>query len=357
MSTISTLTAPVARMRWLEPRIGLTLVALFILLLVLVVMGIQSGPVALTWQQVWQTLLDPAAATVQERVVVWELRLPRLVLGMLVGSALAVSGAALQGLFRNPLADPGLLGVASGAALGAVACIVLAGSVLAPLHDALGRHALPVMAFAGGAIATLLAWQVARQSGVTSIATLLLAGIAINTIAGAATGVLTFLASDTELRSLTFWTMGSLAFANWQDVKIVALWILSGTALMLPLAKPLNALLLGEQVAGHLGYRVEQIKIALVLLSALVVGASVAMAGPIGFVGLLVPHLIRTVVGANHQWLLPLSALSGALLVVLADTLCRTLLAPAELPIGLVMALIGGPFFLLLLRKTLYGHG
>lgn len=328
-----------------------------VLLVIVALLAVQSGPMILGWDRVVATLTNPESVSLQERVVIWELRLPRLLLGALVGSGLAVAGAALQGLFRNPLADPGLLGVTSGAALGAIACIVLSDSLLQPLHQLMGRHALPAMAFTGGTLATLLAWKISRQATVTSISTLLLAGIAINAIAGAATGLLTYIADDSELRSLTFWTMGSLAYASWQDVKVVAIWIAIGTACMLPLAKPLNALLLGEQVAGHLGYRVETVKVVLVLLSALVVGASVAMAGPIGFVGLLVPHAIRGLVGANHQLLLPLSALSGAVLVILADTVCRTVIAPAELPIGLVMALMGGPFFLLLLRTSTHGTG
>ncbi len=282
--------------------------------------------------------------------------MPRIVLGILTGAVLALSGAALQGLFRNPLADAGLLGVSSGAALGAVAFIVLAGS-LPPAWQALaGRHGLPLAAFAGGLAVTLVAWQLARDGSGTSVTTLLLAGIAINALAGAGTGLLTYIASDEELRSLTFWTMGSLAWANWQDLAIITPWLLGGMALLVPLANPLDAFLLGENVAAHLGYPVERIKMALILITAVMVGAAVSMAGPIGFIGLLVPHLIRSLTGTSHRSLLPLSALAGALLMVSADTFCRWVVAPAELPIGLAMALLGSPFFLYMLRRRIHDH-
>lgn len=334
---------------------GFTLL-LVALLLAVALVSMMSGPVELGITQLWNTLWDADRATAAERMVVWELRLPRLLLGLLVGASLALAGAALQGLFRNPLADAGLLGVSSGAALAAVAFIVLGDSLFAGWSARFGRLALPLAAFGGGLLVTLATWQFARRDGSTPVASLLLAGIAINAIAGAGTGLLTYVADDLELRSLSFWTMGSLAFASWSDLQVVAPWMLGGCLLMLPLSKPLNAFLLGENIAGHLGYSTERIKGMLVVLSALVVGAAVAMTGPIGFVGLLVPHMVRQVAGANHQALLPLSALAGALLLVAADTVCRTLVAPAELPIGLVMALIGGPFFLLMLGKAVHEH-
>ncbi|MFO8153959.1 FecCD family ABC transporter permease [Thioalkalivibrio sp.] len=291
-----------------------------------------------------------------EMHVVLHLRLPRLLLAMLVGSALAVSGAALQGLFRNPLADPGLVGVSAGAALGAVTVIVLGATWLHGMTAWLGIYTLPIAAFIGGLAATLLVYRLAQQGGYTPVATLLLAGIAINAVAGAGTGLLTFIADDQQLRSLTFWTMGSLGGASWSNLAAAAPLILLPMLALPVLAMAMNAFLLGESVAQHLGVRVEHIKILVVTLTAMAVGAAVAVSGIIGFVGLVVPHLLRLWMGPDHRYLLPGSALLGAFLLLLADLLARNVVAPAELPIGLITALVGGPFFLALLlrRRGMY---
>ena len=324
--------------RWVLP---LLLVALLLAALA----ALRIGPVALSSADVWQGLWrgDGSLAA----LVVRELRLPRLLLAALVGSALALSGAVLQGLFRNPLADPGLIGVSAGAALGAVAVIVMAPALLAPVPVWL----LPVMAFTGALLATALVWRIARRHGGTDVALLLLAGIAINALVMALTGVLVYLASDSQLRELTFWNMGSVAQASGAQLLLVLPCLLPVWLAMPWLARPLNALLLGEPVAGHLGYPVERVKRVAVLCVALSVGAAVSVSGLIGFVGLVAPHLVRLTLGADHRVLLPASALLGALLLVLADTVARTLVAPAELPIGLVMSLLGGPFFLYLLTQ------
>lgn len=283
--------------------------------------------------------------------VVFNLRLPRVLAAITVGAALAVSGVALQGLFRNPLADPGLIGVSAGAALGAVAVIVLGTTILAPLVLPLGIFALPLAAFAGGLGTTWLVYRLASRGGHTSVATLLLGGIAINAIAGAATGLLVYMADDQQLRTLTFWQMGSLAHAGWNLWAVSAgLVILALSALPL-MARALNGLMLGESVASHLGFPVHRIKTLVVVTAALAVGASVAIAGIIGFVGLVVPHVLRLTIGPDHRYLLPASALGGALLLLLADALARIVVAPAELPIGLLTALLGGPFFLWLLLR------
>lgn len=299
---------------------------------------------------------DAARYDVFETHVVLHLRLPRVLLAVLVGSALAVSGAALQGLFRNPLADPGLVGVSAGAALGAVTVIVLGATWLHGLVSLLGIYTLPVAAFLGGLVATLLVYRLAQQGGYTPVATLLLAGIAINAVAGAGTGLLTFVADDQQLRSLTFWTMGSLGGATWSSIAAAAPLILFPMLALPVLAMALNAFLLGESVAQHLGVRVEHIKIMVVTLTAMAVGAAVAVSGIIGFVGLVVPHLLRLWFGPDHRYLLPGSALLGAFLLLLADLLARNVVAPAELPIGLITALVGGPFFLALLlrRRGMY---
>lgn len=279
--------------------------------------------------------------------IVTVIRLPRLLLALLVGATLAISGAALQGLFRNSLADPGLIGVSAGAALGAVSVIVL-GAYLPVLAGAI---ALPIAAGLGGLAATAIVYSLGRGIKGTDVATLLLAGIAINAIAGAATGLLMYLADDRQLRSLTFWLMGSLGGASWGQLQVVAPFLLISCAGLCVLGRPLNAFLLGEDVAHHLGYPVEKIKIFAIVLCAMGVGAAVAVTGVIGFVGLVVPHLLRLSVGANHRLLLPASALLGAVSLIAADTAARTIVDPAELPIGILTALLGGPFFIYLLMR------
>lgn len=286
------------------------------------------------------------------RLVFMDVRLPRLLLGFLVGAVLAVSGALLQGLFRNPLADPGLIGVSAGASLAAISVIVLGGTWLGGWVNFAGAWALPLAAFAGGSGTVFLAWSIASRAGTTSVATLLLAGIAINAIAGAATGLLTFYASDEQLRTLTFWTMGSLGHAGWNDLLVAGPWLLLALVLAPLLARPLDAFLLGESVVGHLGYNTAWTKRGAILIAGLGVGAAVAVSGLIGFVGLVIPHLVRQLLGASHRVVIPASMLSGGALLVGADAVARVIVAPAELPIGLMMALIGGPFFLLLLIRT-----
>jgi iron complex transport system permease protein len=287
-------------------------------------------------------------ATRGDDMVVLALRLPRVLMAILVGAALGCGGTAMQGLFRNPLADPGLIGVSSGAALGAVSVIVLGGSALA------GSFAVAVAAFAGGLLATLLVYAIGRRRA--GVATLLLAGVAIAAIAMAGVGLLTYLANENQLRDLTFWSLGSLGGATWARLAIVAPLMLLPLLLLPRMARALNALLLGEHEATLLGFRPRRLQPLLIGLVALAISAAVAMTGVIGFVGLVVPHLLRMVWGPDHRLLLPASALGGAILLVAADTLARTVVAPAELPIGVLTALVGGPFFLwLLLRSRVAG--
>jgi iron complex transport system permease protein len=294
-----------------------------------------------------ETSVDATASA-----VFWTIRLPRVVLGIFVGGALACCGALLQGLFRNPLADPALLGISGGAMFSAALFIVF-GSGLAGI---VGHAGLPAVAFAGALGATTLVRRLAQRGGTTDVTVLLLAGMAIAAIAGAGTGLLSFLATDTQLRALTLWSLGSLGGATWTN----ALWVGIPVGLVLVAAvraaKELDALVLGEREAHHLGVEVERLKGRLVFLTALGVGVAVAASGTIGFVGLVVPHLLRLLLGPGHRALLPASALGGATLLLLADLLARTVAAPAELPIGALTALLGGPFFLyLLLRRR--GHG
>ncbi len=292
------------------------------------------------------------ALSARDRVIIHDIRLPRVLLGALVGAALAVSGAVMQGLFRNPLADPGLIGISAGAGLGAVSVIVLGGTALAPFVALLGPMALPLAAFCGGLVATLILYRVATRQGRTSVATMLLAGIALAALALALTGMLVFMADDRQLRDLTFWQLGSLAGATWHKIGAAGIVIVPALATMPFLARGLNALALGEATAAHLGVPVQRLKYAAILSVSGAVGAAVAVSGGIGFVGIVVPHLLRLLIGPDNRYLLPGSALLGAALLLLADAVARTVAMPAELPIGIITAAIGGPFFLwILLRR------
>jgi len=295
---------------------------------------------------------EDAAQFARDQAVIYNIRLPRMLLGVLIGAGLAVSGLLMQGLFRNPLADPGLVGVSSGSALGAIFIIVLGTTALAPFTQALGIFALPIAAFGGGLLTTAILYRVATRGGQTAIATMLLAGIAIGALAGAISGVLVYIATDAQLRDLTFWGLGSLAGATW--VKILAAGPIIAIALLVAsfLSKGLNALTLGEATAAHLGLQVQKFKILTIVSVAAATGASVAVSGGIGFVGIVVPHLLRLVIGPDHRYLLPATALLGATFLLMADAISRTIVAPAELPIGIVTAAFGGPFFLwILLRR------
>ena len=280
-------------------------------------------------------------------LIVRQLRLPRALLTALVGAMLAICGAAMQGLFRNPLADPSLIGVTAGASVGASLVIVFAGGAA----GLIGLSLVSLGAFVGGTAAVLLVYRLATGPGGTSVATMLLAGIAIGALAGSVGSLLEFHADNEMLRRISLWRMGGLDGANWPRVAIVAgvsalvFWVLPRQA------DALNALLLGESEARHLGIAVDRIKRRLVLLTAAGVGVSVAVAGAITFVGLVVPHIVRMLIGPDHRWLLPAAALAGAILLLVADTLARIVVAPTELPVGLLTALLGAPFFISLLRR------
>lgn len=287
-----------------------------------------------------------------ERIVIETIRLPRVILGILIGASLAVSGAVMQGLFRNPLADPGIVGVASGAGLGAVTFIVLGTGYLAPVALFLGIYHIPIAAFVGGLVTTFLLYRISTRGGQTSVATMLLAGIALGAMTGAFTGLLVFRADDQQLRDLTFWQLGSLAGATWTKVFAIMPIILPVLLLCTFLAKGLNAMTLGEATARHLGINVQIFKRVTIIAVAASTGAAVAVSGGIGFVGIVVPHLLRLWIGPDHKYLLPACALLGAIMLLLADTVARQIVAPAELPIGIITATIGAPFFLwILLRK------
>lgn len=287
----------------------------------------------------------------QFRGVLDIVRIPRVLLGIIVGAALGISGTAIQGIFRNPLAEPGLIGISAGASLMAVIIIVLELSIFASLSNLLGYYLLAFGAFAGAGIAALLVYQISRSDGRSNVATMLLAGIAINALAGALTGLLTYVADDQQLRNITFWMLGSLAGATWETVMAVTPFIIIPVLLLPRMGKALNAFALGEVQASQLGLKVNVIKRNVVVLATMGVGASVAVSGIIGFIGLLVPHIIRLIMGVDNRHVLPASAIFGALMLTLADMVCRTIVAPIELPIGVITALLGTPVFLYILIK------
>jgi iron complex transport system permease protein len=282
--------------------------------------------------------------------VLWDIRLPRVALGVVVGASLAAAGALMQGSFANPLAEPGVVGVSSGAALGAVVQIAI-GLTLA------GTWSLAAFAFLGGLATVGLVYVSARSEGRTEVITLVLSGVAINAFAGALIGLLTYVSSDAQLRSITFWSLGSLAQATWSKVGVVAPLALTGLVCAMTQARRLDLLALGERSARNLGVDVERLRIVTLAVVALLTAASVAVSGVILFVGLVVPHVVRMITGPGHRLLLPASALAGATVLVVADVVARTLVAPAELPLGVLTALIGSPFFFFLLRRTRASQG
>ncbi|RBP79416.1 FecCD family ABC transporter permease [Marinomonas rhizomae] len=283
--------------------------------------------------------------------VLFEIRLPRTILSLCVGGALGLCGAAMQALFRNPLADPSLIGVAGGGALGAVTVIVLGNSLWPQAMAVIGQYALPIGAMLGCLGVCAIIYRLSNRQGQFTIITLLLSGIAVNAIVGSLIGILTLVSSDSELRELTFWTMGNLGGNSWAlTLPVLALILISLIGLS-RLAKPLNLYLLGEAQAQHLGVSVSHLKRQVFIYTAMAVGAAVSISGMIGFVGFVVPHLVRILIGPDHRFLFPVSMLFGASFLTITDVIARIVIVPAELPIGLVTSALGGPFFLFVLYK------
>jgi iron complex transport system permease protein len=337
-------------------------ILMFLLLIVAlvgsVILSMARGPLTVAPQRVVEILIGAAkretipAAT--DAIVILDIRLPRTLLAAMIGSCLAASGALMQSLFRNPLADPGIVGISAGAALAAAFTIVLGDRFLGA--NELPFISLPLAAFAGALVTTLLLYLIATGNKETSVATLLIAGVALGALASAVTGLLIYMADDRQLRDLTFWSLGSLGGATWEKVGLLSPVFILLLASMPFLSRGLNALAIGEAEAFTLGIPVQATKAAIIFLAALATGGSVAAAGIIGFVGIVVPQLLRLIVGSDHRLLLPATALLGAILVVGADTIARNIVAPAELPIGILTATIGAPFFLWLLLKRRTGH-
>ena len=290
-------------------------------------------------------MLDaPAGEPVSTAVILFELRIPRVLLGMLVGSALAAAGALFQALFRNPMADPAIIGVSSGAALGAVLAILLGGGVL------LGGIAVPLAGFAGALVVAALVYRLGRIGPSVQVGTLLLAGIAVAAVLSAVISLIMSYSGE-QVRSIYFWLLGGLAGRGWEALAAAAPLVVIGLALSVFSARDLNAMALGEERAAQLGVEVERFKRRTLATGALLAAAAVSVAGVIGFIGLMTPHILRLFLGSEHRRLLPAVVIGGAAFMVLADLAARTILAPEEVPVGALTALLGGPFFLYLLRR------
>ncbi len=277
--------------------------------------------------------------------IILDIRLPRVILAGLVGGALALAGATYQGLFRNPLADPYLIGVAQGAALGAVI-----GFLFPATWHAAGFSIIPLLAFAGALVSTAIVYTLARVGKVLPVATLILAGVALGALLGSIVSYL-IISSGEKMHGIIFWLMGSFSLSQWSEVRVVIPYIVVGMVVILLYARPLNVMQLDEEQAQQLGVNVERLKLVLLAAATLITAAAVSFVGTIGFVGIIIPHAVRLVWGPDHRFLLPLSVLCGAIFLVLADVIARTVLAPAEVPIGVITALFGAPFFLYLLRR------
>ncbi|SPH21088.1 Hemin transport system permease protein HmuU [Ascidiaceihabitans donghaensis] len=323
--------------------------------LLLVLTCIASLAVGASGTSLWGALLKLVTGetlTLTEQVVLRDIRAPRMVMGVCVGASLAVSGAVMQGLFRNPLADPGLLGVSTGASLGAIGVIVLGASLPAGILGIAGNGLLPIAAFVGAWLSMMVLYKVSTRAGRTSVATMLLAGIALSALFGALSGVLVYLADDLQLRELTFWSLGSLSGASWIKVSVAGPIIVVSIVIACTLGRGLNGLAMGEATAHHMGLPVERVKNIAIFSVSAATGAAVAISGGIGFIGIVVPHLLRLAIGPDHRSLLINSGLLGASLLLGADMVARVIVAPAELPIGIITAVMGAPVFLwILLRK------
>ncbi|EJF78327.1 FecCD family ABC transporter permease [Bartonella birtlesii] len=330
------------------------LLSLVIFLICSIFGGLLNGPSKVSFFDFLHIMFTQdfsVSSKTREYLILVDIRIPRVFLGLLVGSSLAVSGVLMQGLFRNPLADPGIVGVSAGAGLGAVLAIVIGISFPISLAPFLEPYKVIIGAFFGGLLSTIVLYTIATHQNFTSIATMLLAGIALGALSGAVVGTLIFIANDQQLRDITFWSLGSLAGATWLKVWLVFPFICIGLLFSPFLSRALNALALGEAVAGHIGFHIQRIKNSAIFLVALMCGSAVSVSGGIGFIGIVVPHILRQLIGPDHRYLIPCSALLGAALLIFADTFARLIVAPAELPIGIVTALVGAPFFLWILIK------
>ncbi len=329
----------------------------FLSLIIISLISTTIGPVKISMLQIVDILFDSinintnlSSSEISQafKTVVIDIRLPRILMGIIVGIALGISGAILQGLFRNPLIDPGFIGVSSGAAIGAM-FVIMFSQLIAIENNFYIQFLLPVFAMSGGLVTTILVYKMSQMSGKTNIMAMLLSGIAVNAFSGSIIGFLVYRASDMELRSFTFWTLGSLDNSNWLIVSIAFILILIPIIISTKLRKKLDVFMLGDAEAGYLGLNIEKLKKKIILIAALMVGTTVAFCGMIGFIGLVTPHLVRLIMGPSHKTLIFGSAILGAIILILADFISRIIIAPAQLPIGIITSALGAPFFLWLI--------
>lgn len=328
------------------------LVALYVAIATSVAVGPMDIPLSQSVLAIVPDWLYPLKETENHiQMIIQEVRLPRTLLSVAVGAMLALCGAVMQGLFRNPLADPGIIGVSAGASLGAAIAIVLFAGMAENYPQLLLLGTVPVFSFLGGTITTLIVYRLGTSQNGTSVTMMLLAGVAISALAGAGLGLMNYFADDQALRDLSLWTMGSLAGANWSGITLAFISLGILFTFFYRDADKLNALLLGEPEAKHMGINVQSMKRRLILLTAAGVGITVSLSGMIGFIGLIVPHLGRMLSGPNHRSLLPVSMVLGGLILLVADIIARTIKPPLDMPVGIITALIGSPFFIWLLVK------
>ena len=329
-----------------------SILGLTVLLVGVAAVAVAIGSVDIPLSTVWRIMVSKLplidvtttwSSTIE--IIVLEMRLPRVILSGLVGSALATAGATYQGLFRNPLADPYLIGVAQGAALGAVA-----GFLIPTTWHGMGSGFIPLLAFIGALLSTAIVYGLARVGKTVAMSTLILAGVALGALLGSIVSYL-IISSGDKMHGILFWLMGSFSLSEWSEVKIVFPYVVVGMGVILIFSRQLNVMQLDEEQAQQLGVNVERLKLILLTAATLITAAAVSFVGTIGFVGLIVPHAVRLIWGADYRFLLPLSILSGAVFLILADLVARTVMAPTELPIGVLTAFCGAPFFLYLLRR------
>lgn len=330
--------------------VGASYLVLLALLFLAVLLALVIGPAGLSPSEIWASVRG--AGTAASDTIIFNIRAPRMVLGIVVGASLAISGACLQGLLRNPLADPGLIGITAGASLAVVFVIVLGDVFIGTVPAYMLPAVHPIAAFLGGLAVTVIVLATARIGGSFSVGRLILVGVAITAIASAMIGIMIYMSTDQQLRELTFWTMGSLAKSNWNTVLIACVAMVVASLMLLRYRGVLDLLQLGERAAFHAGVDVARVKFQICALVAVAVGAGVSVAGPIGFVGLVAPHMTRLFVRASHWVVLPISALVGANILLFADLFVRNAIPPAEIPIGIATAILGGPFFLWLLLRN-----
>ncbi len=338
-----------------KPSFRVYFIVMAVILVLSLLFSASVGAVSLSYDKIFAFIgksmgiqVNTSFTNIEEQVF-YQIRLPRVILCAFVGASLSVSGALMQALFRNPIVEPGIVGTSSGAALGAAFIFVMGKSIAGSYADTVGPFLLPLFAFAGGFIATMVVYKLSNVFGKTNVNTMILAGIAVNALANGGTGFFSYIARDPQARSITFWNLGTLSGADWRSVIMVGISTVAGIILCLRYSKALNALLLGEEEAGYLGVNTEKLKMRIILLNTFIVAIATSVVGVISFVGLIVPHLLRIMRSSDNRFLTIGSALLGAIVLNVADMVARVLVAPSEFPIGIITAFTGAPVFLYML--------